>query len=119
MLKHIQVEIRRNEQTTIAGSYPAWELPLLQAVHGHDSVVIKGDKLVDRQPPEAADEFKRLEDRYKRSREDDGSYGPSFVSMVYGQLGVAKLNDAIKAAVTSAPQNSLVGDDDSNSSVGG
>lgn len=108
MIRHAFVDIRRNEGATIRNSFPLWEIPILKVVHGEDSVNVISEKLVDREPPEAHDEFTRLNERYKRSRNDDGSQGTPFVHMVYGELGAQKLAAAIEAAVTEAPTGSLV-----------
>lgn len=120
MLKHIIVDIRRSETTTVRKDYPTWEIPVLKAVHGEDNVTEVGDRLVDRNPPEAADEFQRLAERYRRSRSEDGSLALPYVALVYGQMGVQRLEAAIRAAVTEAPEGSLVdGGEEQNSSVGG
>ncbi len=116
MIRHVYVDIRRNEGATIRNSFPAWELPILKVVHGEDSVTEVGEKLVNRDPPEAHDEFTRLNNRYKRSKDDSGQQGTPYVHMVYGELGVAKLQAAIEASVTAAPEGDLVGQ---ISSVGG
>ncbi len=116
MIRHVFVDIRRNEGATIRNSFPAWELPILKVVHGEDSVTEVGEKLVNRDPPEAHDEFTRLNNRYKRSKADDGAQSTPYVHMVYGELGVAKLQAAIDACVTEAPEGDLVGQ---ISSVGG
>jgi hypothetical protein len=117
MIRHITVDIRRNEGATIRNSFAAWEIPVLKVVHGEDAVTVIGEKLVNRDPPEPHDEFTRLNTRYKRGRNDDGSQGTPYVHMVYGELGVAKLAQAISDAVTEAPEGDLVGDP--ISSVGG
>lgn len=117
MIRHVFVDIRRNEGATIRNSFPEWEIPILKVVHGEDSVTEVGEKLVNREPPEAHDEFTRLNTRYKRSRGEGGEQSTPFVHMVYGELGVAKLQDAINAAVTKAPEGDLVGE--LASSVGG
>jgi len=119
MIRHVFVDIRRNEGATIRNSFPLWEIPILKVVHGEDSVTEIGEKLVDRDPPEPHDEFTRLNTRYKRSKNDDGSQGTPYVHMVYGELGVAKLKAAIDAAVTAAPEGDLTGLGSTNSSVGG
>jgi hypothetical protein len=119
MIRHITVDIRRNEGATIRNSFPAWEVPILKVVHGEDSVTEIGEKLVNRDPPEAHDEFTRLNNRYKRSRADDGAQGTPYTHQVYGELGVAKLQQAIDAAVTAAPDGDLTGLGDKISSVGG
>ncbi len=109
MIRHVHVSIRRNEGATINNSFPAWEIPILKVVHGEDAIEVLGEKLVARDPPEPHDEFTRLNTRYKRGRNEDGSQGTPFVHMVYGELGVAKLAAAIEAAVTEAPDGDLVG----------
>jgi hypothetical protein len=109
MIRCTTVEIRKNEGATIPGAYPEWELPILQAVHGPDRVVVTGSKLIDRAPPEPQDEFDRLRNRYGQSLDDNGSKSTPFVHMVYGQLGVQKLAAAIEAATEDAPQGDLVG----------
>lgn len=117
MIRHVTVDIRRNEGATIRNSFPAWEIPILKVVHGEDSVTEVGEKLVEREPPEAHDEFTRLNNRYKRSRGESGEQSTPFTHMVYGELGVAKLAQAIQAAVAAAPDGDLVGEP--ISSVGG
>lgn len=119
MVRHMFVDIRRNEGATIRNSFPLWEIPILKVVHGEDAITEIGEKLVDRDPPEAHDEFTRLNTRYKRSRADDGGQSTPYVHMVYGELGVAKLKQAIDAAVTEAPTGDLTGLGSPNSSVGG
>jgi hypothetical protein len=116
MIRHVFVDIRRNEGATVRNSFPQWELPILKVVHGEDSVTVIGEKLVNRDPPEAHDEFTRLNNRYKRSSADDGSQSTPYVHMVYGELGVAKLQQAIDDSITAAPDGDLVG---AISSVGG
>lgn len=110
MIRHVTVEIRRNETVSLVNSFPQWEIPVLKAVHGDDAVVVKGEKLVNREPPEAQDEFVRLNDRYKRARNEDGSLGTPFVHMVYGELGVDRLARAIEDSITEAPEGDLVGE---------
>jgi hypothetical protein len=110
MIRHITVEIRRNETIQLVNSFPQWEIPVLRAVHGDDAVKEIGEKLVNRDPPDAQDEFVRLNDRYKRSRNEDGSLGTPFMHQVYGELGVGRLAEAIQEAVTEAPEGDLVGE---------
>lgn len=110
MLRHVTVDIRRNETMHLRQSYAQWEIPILKAVHGDDAVTEVGEKLVDRPPPEPQDEFVRLNDRYKRSRNEDGSLGTPFVHQVYGELGVDRLAVAISEAVVDAPEGDLVGE---------
>jgi hypothetical protein len=119
MIRCHRVEIRKDEHTTLPTAVPAWELPILQVVHGPDNVKVVGEKLIDRQPPEAHDEFVRLTNRYGRSEQEDGTKGPPFTHIVWGQLGQQKLAEAIQSAITEAPQGSLVDDEEPVSSVGG
>jgi hypothetical protein len=119
MIRHVYVDIRRNEGATVRNSFPAWEIPILKVVHGEDAITVMGEKLVNREPPEAHDEFTRLNNRYRRGSNEDGSQGTPYVHMVYGELGVQKLQQAIEAAVTAAPQGDLTGFGEPISSVGG
>jgi hypothetical protein len=66
-------------------------------------VVISGREL-----PDAAEEYQRLENRYKRARNDDGSFGLPVVATVYGQhaAGVQALKRAIADAAVA--EDSLV-----------
>jgi hypothetical protein len=116
MINCVRVQIRKNEAFTVECAVPPWEVPILNAVHGPDNVKEVGHKLIDRALPEPQDEFDRLNNRYKRSRDENGAISTPYVHMVYGQLGVQKLADAIKAAFVEPPQGDLVGQ---VSSVGG
>lgn len=109
MIRHVIVEIRRNEGATIQNSFAQWEIPVLRAVHGVDAVKEVGERLVDRELPDPADEFQRLMNRYKRSRNEDGSKGTPYVHQVYGEFGEQKLAEAIQAAYCEAPEGDLVG----------
>ena len=117
MQRHITVDIRRNEGATVRNSFPFWEIPILKVVHGEDSVVEIGEKLVNRDLPDPQDEFVRLTDRYKNARNKDGSLGAAYTHMVYGEFGVQKLAQAIQDGFAEAPEGDLVGE--TNSSVGG
>lgn len=119
MIRHVIVDIRRNEGATIRASFPEWEIPVIQAVHGVDAVTEVGDRLVNRPLPGPEDEFQRLTTRYKRSRKEDGSYDAPYAHMVYGQLGVHKLAEAMRASLRDVPEGDLVGDGEKISSVGG
>lgn len=129
MIRHITVDIRRNEGATIRNSFPEWEIPILKVVHGEDSVTQARDangtalvKLVDRQLPDAHDEFVRLQNRYKRSRDDSGAQSTPYINMVYGEMGVQKLADAIQRTwAEPLPGVDLVGEleEEQVSSVGG
>ena len=90
-----KLDIRTSELTTTQVHVAAWESPVLQAVHG-ENVSYVSESVLDREVPEAADEFVRLSERYKGETEDSHP----FVTMVYGQFGpgVAALQKAIELA---------------------
>jgi len=110
-IKFVKVRVHRGEGNIhqVVDNFAAWEVPILEAVH--TAVEVLGEIVVNRAPPEAADEYGRLEARYGRSENDDGSKGIPFVAAVYGQhaVGVAALRREIAAATTEdAPET---GDD--------
>lgn len=118
MIRCIRADIRKDEHTTLPVAVPEWEIPILEVVHGPDNVKVVGEKLIARDPPDARDEFVRLTNRYGKSENDDGTKGPYFTHIVFGQLGQSKLEEAIARAIVAAPEGSLV-DDEPLSSVGG
>jgi len=90
-----KLDIRTSELTNTRVEVAAWESPVLQAVHG-ENVSYVSESVLDREAPEAADEFACLAERYKGETEDS----PPFITMVYGQFGpgIAALQIAIEAA---------------------
>jgi len=106
-----EVIIQRDAALAIPQKVPAWELPLLEAVH--PTVEVVKEFVFDRKPPEAEDEFSRLRTKYGRSENEDGSKGLPFVEAVYGQhgVGIGRLRDAIQAAtVAEEPTEGLLGE---------
>jgi hypothetical protein len=99
------IDIRRSENTTIRKDVPAWEVPVLEAVHGDVTVI---DDLSVSSPigPNANDEYMRLSNLYKNTKNEDGSQGVPFVAAVYGQFqqGIEALGEAIAKSV-SAEEN--------------
>jgi hypothetical protein len=103
-IKALELRIVRNELVVIVEWVPAWELPILEAMH--QSVSLIGQSTFDdREPPDVQEEYKRLETRYGRTTNEDGSRGLPFVAAVYGQfnVGYSRLADAIKAAIVETP----------------
>lgn len=100
-IKMQTVDIRRSETTTIRVTVPAWELPLLLALHGAVGVTPVSESHVEAEAPEAETEFQRLSDRYGQERRDDGSKGAVLAEAVYGQFqpGIMNLQRSIDAAV--------------------
>lgn len=96
MLKYIRAKIRLSELHSQNVTVPAWELPLLQAIHGTGVREI-GDVHVDRPAPAAADEFARLAGKY---RHPENTPDNPYVAQVYGAFGpgVARLQQEIDKA---------------------
>lgn len=103
MFKTVTVEIRRSELSTIRSTVPAWELPLLRAVHGVANLTPVEEGKKDAPLPETEPEFERLANRYGRERKDDGSVGDPIVEAVYGKFeaGLMALRRNIDAAAIS------------------
>lgn len=98
-ISHKIVEVRINECHTVRRCVPLWELPLLQAMHGVESVTEVGEEDIERKVPDAEQEFTRLGSRYKNMKNEDGSKGSLFVVGVYGQFGVKALKGAIDSSI--------------------
>lgn len=95
------ISIRRSELHTVEETVPLWEVEVIAAVHDDGAIkVIRDVTLTGRDLPDAKEEFQRLENRYKRARNEDGSYGLPVVATVYGQhvAGLQALKRAIDAA---------------------
>ena len=104
-----KISIRRSELHTVQDIIPTWEVPLLEAVHEDNAVqIIENVVIAGRELPNEKEEYERLENRYKRARNDDGSYGLPVVATVYGQhaAGIQALKRAISEAAVS--EDSLV-----------
>lgn len=105
-IKYLKLKVHRSEMHTVIRDFPEWEMPILEAMHG--TVEVEGKPLiVNRAPPDAQDEYARLERRYGRQENEDGSKGIPYVAAVYGQhgVGVARLKQAIEAGtVEDAPE---------------
>lgn len=101
-MKYAIVNVVLSELHTQQMAVGPWEVPVLQAVHGVADVQIVGEKSVDREPPDAADEFQRLQNRY---RAPAGENAIPYVAQVYGAhgQGVQRLAQAIREAAKSSP----------------
>jgi len=100
-VKGQKVSIRRSELHTQQDIVPLWEVPILAAVHDEAAVqVLEEVTIAHREMPDAKEEYERLENRYKRARNEDGSQGLPVVATVYGQhaAGVSALKRAISEA---------------------
>lgn len=103
------INIRRSELHTAQETLPLWEVPVVAAVHADGAVqVVQEVILADRTLPDAKEEYERLESRYKRARNDDGSLGDAVVAEVYGKHGAGV--QALKRAISEATvaEDSLV-----------
>lgn len=103
-IRFVKCKVVRSELHQVVADFPEWELPILEAMH--QSVERIGDMVINRDAPDAEDEFERLKNRYGRSENEDGSRGVPYVASIYGNhgVGVASLRRAIeKATVEEAP----------------
>lgn len=109
-VKYVEVEVEISEAHTQRTSVPAWELDILGAIHARreEGPNILGEQWVERdEAPDARGEFARLEQRYGRTLNEDGSKGAPWVAAVYGnQMSGAgsRLASAIAAAVQPVEQ---------------
>lgn len=99
------ISIRRSELHTVEETMPLWEVPVVSAVHDEGAVKILEDVILAKYVlPDAKEEMQRLENRYKRARNEDGSQGLPVVATVYGQhaAGLQALKRAIAEAQVEA-----------------
>lgn len=111
-IRKLKLKVVRSQMHQIVADFPEWEKPILEAMH--EAVEVLGEVVVNRDPPNPAEEYERLTRRYGRSENEDGSRGIPYVGAVYGQHGpgIAALGRAIKeATVDAAPESAedLVG----------
>jgi hypothetical protein len=120
MYKRLKVSVQLSELHQQHLTVPAWELPILTAVHGQAKISVNGEELDKRESPSAEVEFERLQKRYGNMENSDGAKGLFYADAVFGQFGVgtATLAKAITEA-TVQPAADLIGDVDPVSSVGG
>ena len=108
-VKGKKIQIRRSELHTVEDVMPLWEIPILIAVHEDGGVKELEDAIIaGRDLPDAKEEYERLEARYKRARNEDGSLGGFVVAEVYGKhgAGIQALRRAISEAAVE--EDSLV-----------
>ncbi len=100
IVRYDTLQIQMSEYTQPFVTVPRWETPVLIAVHG-DNVVPKGSFTVERELPEAGDEFTRLAARYGPKNSET-----PYVAGVYGNFGpgVNTLAREIENSVTSRRQ---------------
>lgn len=99
-LKYTRVKITMERvQAAVTKSVPAWEVPVIQAIHP-DTEIVK-DIVIDTKPPSVADEYERLSQAYGAERLEGGTAGPPYIEGVYGKgaLGVAELKRAMQSCV--------------------
>lgn len=100
-VKGQHIKIRRSELHTVEEFVPLWEVPVIAAVHDEGAVQVTSEGIIaHRELPDAKEEFERLENRYKRARNDDGSQGLPVVATVYGQHGAGL--QTLKRAIADA-----------------
>lgn len=81
---------------------PAWEVPVLEAIHGEVAHI--RDVVQERPTPSSEAEYDRLVAAYGESVSEGGEKGVPYVASVYGQLGIGRkaLRTAMQAAVLPA-----------------
>ena len=94
-IRYIKGKVRLSELHTQPVLVPAWDFPVLQAVHGDHAQEV-GEDFLDREAPEAADEYRRLATRFGAGEGSDTPY----VAAVYGAFGpgIGNLQRAINEA---------------------
>lgn len=97
-IKAQKVSVKRNETFTAVDTFPLWEVSLLRAIH--NEVEVLEETTLNRAPPVAAEEYMRLENRYRHSTDDNGARSITYVAAVYGQhdIGLQRLQEAIDKA---------------------
>ncbi len=100
MLKRLNLAIKMSELHEQHVTVYSWELPIVRAMHGN-KVTVLGETTINREAPDAQEEFGRLQRRYGKTNPEDGGKGAPYVDAVYGQFGVgtAALAKAIDEAV--------------------
>lgn len=105
-----KVTIRVSELQTHTVVVGPWETPILQAMYGEECSVT-GNENVKRPPPEAADEFARLAQRYGPKNSDMpivaavyGRYGPGVNALQSAINKAAGVPDAVVAAPVTPPE---------------
>jgi hypothetical protein len=93
-MKADRVRVQLSELAAPIVTVPQWETPILKAVHGENDVRVLETVELDRDPPDAADEYRRLANLYR------GEGNSPVVAEVYGQhgAGVSQLAAAIAKA---------------------
>jgi hypothetical protein len=84
-MRHYEVKIKRDTQTTYVVQVPEWEIPLLEYVFEQGNIDrLEGVVKFDREYPSADYEFDRLARAYGK----DPQTGETYVSKVYGNAGI-------------------------------
>jgi hypothetical protein len=103
-MHYLSVTINRDETTGIPALVGAWELPILEAKHGEERLVV--GELVERAnrpwPSDVRSEMNRLGRLYGVTGSGDNA--GTFAEKVYGtgSLGIKALDAAIKDAIKEA-----------------
>lgn len=95
-MKYIVAKVRLSEVQTKQITVPPWEIAILRAIHGDDVEELEEIE-VDRDPPDAEDEYRRLATRYSANKDTPNSA----VAAVFGtfEAGYDKLGKEIDKAV--------------------
>lgn len=100
-LQYKEIAVVLKDRANIAHiRVPAWEVPILDAVHGGGVSEVR-DLVEERPAPSSDAEYERLGAVYGNSVTDDGAQGPPYVAAVYGSMGEGRrrLRAAMQEAV--------------------
>lgn len=98
MLRYAQVRVARDPTAaTIVRDVAEWELPVLEEVFGEGNVQKLGERLIQRDAPDADAEYERLVGCYKQP---PGEAAVPYVETVYGSGSRGK--KAIAKAIAEA-----------------
>lgn len=84
-MRHYEISVKRDTQTTFVVSVPEWEIPLYEFIYDQGNVEKLGNVTkLEREYPSADYEF----DRLARAFGKDPQTGETYVSKVYGNAGI-------------------------------
>lgn len=110
-VKYIRANVEVSDAHTQQVCVPEWEIPILTAMHvrREEGPEVIGQEFAMRDaPPDLRSEYSRLEQRYGRTVQENGSKGAPWVAAVYGTLASGNLKKALDAAVVEVPDAPLL-----------
>lgn len=92
--------VLKDRANIIHARFPAWEIPLLEAIHAGGVSPVR-NVVEERATPSSDSEYDRLSQVYGNIEMEDGSQGGLVVAAVYGSMGEGRrrLKEVMQAAV--------------------